>query len=292
MIEVREAGLTGRYFPPTGKRSAVLVLGGSEGGLERATRLSRHVAAAGHGALALAYFGLEGLPPALELVPLETFHRAVAWLSRQPGIDAASVGVLGGSKGAEAALLVGATCPSVGAVVAFVPSHVAFQSITAPPRVTSSWTLSGVPVPFVPYRAPAASAPPGLLGAYVASIADREAVARAAIPVEHTRGAILLLSGAEDGLWPASEMAERVAERLRARAFAFPYAHVRYPQAGHSIVGPDPAPLTAEMPWGTFHFGGTEEGNASARADAWARALRFLDQHLGDRRAGGDRADG
>jgi dienelactone hydrolase len=200
-----------------------------------------------------------------------------------PGVDSARIGVVGASKGGEAALLIGATTPQVRAVVAYVPSHVAWQALNwqSPPQ--SSWAYRGAPVPFVRYvRATERMQREGLRGLYAASLeADPDAVRAAEILVERTRGAILLISGGEDGVWPSSEMARSIMERLRTNCFAYPYQHLEYPDAGHAIMGLGSAPATLKGPWGELRFGGTDAANASARVDAWNNALRFLRDQLG-----------
>lgn len=95
VIEVRENGLVGTLFAPAGAGPfpAVIVLGGSEGGLNSedvAALLSSH----GYAALALAYFGAAGLPSALEEIPLEYFRQAMDWLGKQSFVK--SKGVSGG----------------------------------------------------------------------------------------------------------------------------------------------------------------------------------------------------
>jgi hypothetical protein len=74
-----EDGLLGVSFlpPGDGPHPAVIVLGGSEGGLpvrSAAPLLASH----GYATLALAYFGLPGLSCGLINIPLEYFGRAIA----------------------------------------------------------------------------------------------------------------------------------------------------------------------------------------------------------------------
>jgi uncharacterized protein len=47
-------------------------------------------------------------------------------------------------------------------------------------------------------------------------MADREAVVRATIPVEHTNGPVLLLSGEDDQLWPSPVLVGVTAARVAA----------------------------------------------------------------------------
>jgi len=118
------------------------------------------------------------------------------------------------------------------------------------------------------------------LGLYLGSLQDRQAVERAVIPVERINGPVLLASGADDAIWPSSMMCERVIERLKQRHFAFSFQHFSYDDAGHLLAGPGrlaPAgPIGAEG----MSIGGTENANAAARDDAWARVCTFFDANL------------
>jgi hypothetical protein len=92
-VEVREAGVTGTLFIPTGegRRPAIIVLGGSDGGTyEPAAAI---YASYGYVTLALAYFGMEGLPDSLVNIPLETVERAINWLEAHPRVNQDAIGV-------------------------------------------------------------------------------------------------------------------------------------------------------------------------------------------------------
>ena len=132
---------------PTG----VLVLAGSSGrvDIERARLLARHGALA----LALQWFGGPGQCPGICEIPLETFTTAIDWLVEQ---GSQRIGIVGLSKGAEAALLVAVRDPRVDAVVAISPSSVSWANVGpgydgADYPYRSSWSWEGQPLPFVPY---------------------------------------------------------------------------------------------------------------------------------------------
>ena len=97
--------LYGEYLVPSAasKHSAVLLLGGSDGGMPNGYAASL-LAAHGYPVLALAYFGEPGLPPALEKIPLEYFQRALVWLGKQPEADPKRLTAIGTSRGGELAL--------------------------------------------------------------------------------------------------------------------------------------------------------------------------------------------
>jgi dienelactone hydrolase len=293
-----EEGLAGRLFIPPGREPhpIVIVLGGSGGGydLDKAAVLSRH----GFATLSLAYFGMPGLPTWLHRVPLEYFARAMAWLGRQPEIDARRMGVLGISRGAELALLLSSTFPEIGAVVAYAPSVVPWGSggrDKATGEVIPCWTRGGEALPFAPLPLRgfmARSAVPVALlrrpvkfrNLFRAALRNREAIARAQIPVERTRGPILLISGGDDHVWPASRMAEMICTRLHARNFAHSVEHLHYPKAGHELRYPFlPTTARTTRPAGlkfAISFGGSAEADAEAQKDAWRRALAFFRNSL------------
>ena len=78
---VREEGLVGRLIlPPDNHRKTTLIwLGGSEGGMGAGGYLNSLLATKGYAVFALAYFGAEGLPEELEEIPLKYFQRAIGW---------------------------------------------------------------------------------------------------------------------------------------------------------------------------------------------------------------------
>ena len=83
-ISVRENGVIGTLVVPDTKRPypGVLRIGGSEGGISITD--AETIASEGYAVLALAYFGMEGLPAELEEVPLEYFGKAIAWMKGSP----------------------------------------------------------------------------------------------------------------------------------------------------------------------------------------------------------------
>jgi dienelactone hydrolase len=291
-------GVVGRLFIPPGREPhpIVIVLGGSGGGydLDKAAVLARH----GFATLALAYFGLPGLPTWLHRVPLEYFAHAMLWLGRQPEIDVRRMGVLGISRGAELALLLSSTFPEIRAVVAYAPSAVAWGSggrDKASGEIIPCWTQGTEAMPFAPLPlrgfVARSAVPVALLrrpvkfrNLFRAALRNRGAVARAQIPVERTRGPILLISGGDDHVWPASRMAEMICAQLHAHNFAHSVEHLHYPKAGHELRYPFlPTTARTTRPAGlkfAISFGGTAEADAEAQKDAWRRALAFFRDSL------------
>ncbi len=148
---VAKAGFVGDYFKPPGsaRRPAVIVWGGSEGGLGESPAWAAMLASRGIPALAVAYFDEPGLPCALDYIPLEYFVKAIDWLRKQPEVEPGRVWTLSASRGSEADLLVAAHWPAlVHGVIAAAPSSVVWGAISGECRSLgyTAWTLHGQPL--------------------------------------------------------------------------------------------------------------------------------------------------
>jgi dienelactone hydrolase len=289
----------GRLFIPPGRgpHPVVIVLSGSGGGfdLDKAAVLSRH----GLATLALAYFGIPPLPNWLHRIPLEYFEAALTWLHAQPEVDSQRIGILGVSRGAELALLLGSQFPQIRAIVAYAPSSVAWAASGRDKisgEIIPCWTWRGKPVPFVPlplrgfmwrsaFPVVALKRPVMFRNLFRAGLRNREPVDRATIPVENIRGPILLISGGDDHLWPAAEMSEAIVARLERHRGAHTAEHLHFAHAGHMLRYPH-LPVTARhsrnkhLRGARFSFGGTPTADAEAQSQAWRRAIAFLRANL------------
>jgi dienelactone hydrolase len=295
---IRTDGLVGTLFlpPGVGPHPALLVLSGGGGGIEefRGAILASH----GYAALALGHFAVEGRPRGLVNIPLEYFERAISWIRAQPWFDDRLLAVWGASRGGELALLLGATFPEINAVAAWVPSGVLFGALGfAEPgdaRPPVAWTFRGKPLPYLQEnntsRDPPPVREPGRPVAYTpfyrSQLRDARAVERATIPVEKIRGPVQLVSGVDDQMWPSSDLADIALHRLEAHRHPFPFRHLKYPKAGHTILVPYwPLPelrvitlgrVEGEQDYLLFQ-GGTAKADAEAGIDAWRDLLAFLD---------------
>jgi dienelactone hydrolase len=280
---VREDGLVATYLRPKGDvvRPAIVVVGGSEGGLKSTEWLAYKFAEHGWAALAVAYFGVEGLPKSLANVPLEYFDAAAPWLARQPLVDVSTLAIAGSSRGGELTLLLAARNPAFTRVIAWVPSHVVWGPVGVfKDASASAWTAAGKPLPFVTHlREPDYSAKP-YRGTpdFLTDLRQAEIVGAAAIPVENIRGAVLLISGEDDQVWPSSLMSRLAMKRLKSAGHPYRFEHIQFPDAGHLIMpGADPGLTEGTHPTGVvLAFGGTKKANRKAQEIGWAKALEFL----------------
>jgi dienelactone hydrolase len=289
-------GVVGVLFHPGsgGPHPGVILLGGSEGGLLEidAAQLAGH----GFSVLALAYFGMDGVPATLVDLPLESFGDAVDLLLAHPDVRGPKVGILGGSRGGEAALLAGSMFPRVGAVVSTVGSGLMTGGIPHAPELldilraaVGSWTWRGRRLPYMPYTVDRdlidqieSGGPVDLARAFRPDLASRHDIAVATIPVERIGGPVLLLSADDDRSWPSAHLSEIAAQSLARHRHPYPFVHIRYADAGHRIAPPPYGPAESVMPGPgvTFLMGGTSAATSAARADAWQRTVEWFTEHL------------
>lgn len=272
-INLHDGALRGILYLPPGedRHPGVLVLGGSEGGLQR--RRAAWLASHGFAALALAYFRYEDLPRELAGIPLEYFGQALAWMARRPEILPDSIAVMGVSRGAELALQLGSLFGIIKAVVAYSPADVRYPACCGFTSVPYAWTWNGNPLAFKPVR-------PRL---------DRGDMAlRAALAVEATKGPILLIAGDDDRVWDSSAMADSIVGRLKRNHFQYAVEELKYPHAGHGAGRPEIVPawqgkVRNPTSGREVDQGGTPSGNAESVLDAIPKVIAFLQQNLSAR---------
>jgi pimeloyl-ACP methyl ester carboxylesterase len=279
-------GVHGMLYSPgdNAAHPAVLVIGGSDGGLGR-TDVAMLFASHGFTALALAYFGEPGLPATLEGVPMEYFKRAIDWLSRQPSVNPNFVAIYGESRGTEPALWVAASDPRAKAVVARSPSFALWGGVTARHLPgAAAWTQNGIPLPYIANKISLGFAarylwdictgtPVRQTALFLENLKDYGDTKPVEIAVENIHGPILLLAGKDDQIWPSFLMANRIMAR---RGHAYSDALVAYDEVGHPIPYTY-APLRGDFSHEKFAVGGTVHGTVKAQADAWPRILEFLE---------------
>jgi pimeloyl-ACP methyl ester carboxylesterase len=238
---IKTDGLNADFFYSISDKpqEALILLGGSEGGKswsDHTVHIQKFIQL-GYAVLSLAYFGADGLPAHLLAVPLEYFTQAFHWLSSQKEVIPDKYTLLGVSRGAELALLLGSMYPEVKAVVAIAPSSVVFPGQPTGIRDAlrgqhSAWSLQGREIAFVPLPYSLTTLRGMLTGRrtlmFEEALRNTAAVEAAAIPVEKTRGPILLESFTQDQIWPSTLMASQLANRLDKRGFGYSCKHTAH----------------------------------------------------------------
>lgn len=222
-----------------GKNQPLLVgLGGAEGGnawssdywkTTRDAFISR-----GYAFVAIGYFGAKGTPALLNNINIDAVHDAISKAASHEQVNKKAIAIIGGSRGADLALLIASYYPDIKAVVGIVPSHVVFPGNT-PELNNAAFSFAKKALPFVPVTE---SAIPFLIkrdlrAAFETMLKDSLAAEKARIPVERIQGAVLLLSATEDEICPSTPMSEKMMDKWKESRFAYPYSHIAMP-GGHS----------------------------------------------------------
>jgi len=287
---VREGRLRGVLYEPAQvlpSTPLAIALTGSNGGVS--SGLAAMLASRGVAVFAQAFFAYEDLSSELVDVPLEMLDEGAQWLAQRFGRQ--RVGVVGGSRGGELSLLLGASFPDrFSAVVAVCAAHLVHGGLSASSASSvAAWTLGGQAVPYTDFggtdpeasmvflREAWRSHRPMYLEGWTSA-----AETQSAIPVERGRAAVLLISGTNDELWPASLGSERVIRRLHAHGYPYPCRHVAYQGAGHWVMRP--AGIDSSLSDGMVHplikvwcpLGGSAKANADASLASFREACNWL----------------
>lgn len=291
-IDVTEDGLVGTLFVPESDQilPVVITINGSDGGFgkKRAQLLASH----GFATFALAYFGEPGLPSRLKSIPLEYFETAFNWLAKQEGIDSNRMGIYGTSRGAELSIILGSLFPdAMKAIVAVAPSSVIHRGLSRVPL--HAWKYKGKPlVPFAPisriyqnfWMGQSFENPVTLRQNFLDGMVDAEAIAKSSIPVENIKVPLLLVSGGDDMVWPASIYANQILERLKEKKSPIFCEHLYYPSAGHTINLPN-IPQSSSTYYNPksrlwFAMGGSPKEYQNASYDSWKKIIAFFQKEL------------
>lgn len=106
-------------------------------------------------------------------------------------------------------------------------------------------------------------------------------------PVERIRGAILLISAEDDGMWDSQALSHVAADRLERARHAYLWQHVVMKGAGHMLAGVPEAPVTSSKgpgPGVAFDYGGDPAMTTEARRATWELSVTFLQENLDGRK--------
>lgn len=281
--------LPGSFFATPegdGPFPVIILLGGSEGNDGSARRKAPDLLAEGYAVLGLPYYSpawggqeqkFPGLSAGFDAIPVDYLETARDWLRSRADIRSDAIGILGGSKGAEMALLAGSYIDGFAAIAAIAPSDVVWEGWG--PGTTSgtvsSFSWRGEPLPFVPYigMGEEFANPSGENGRPRLRLPhDRgrhaypERAIAARIAVEKIHEPVLVAGGDADNVWNSGEMAQNIAER---RAMSgLPTVSLIFTDAGHSLSG-DGSPNDY-----------SSEADLEAQRKIWPTTLAFFEQYL------------
>ena len=223
----------------TGKNQPLIVgLGGSEGGNAWTSdywkKTRDQFIEKGYAFLAIGYFGANGTPKLLEKIALEDIHNAIMEATKNKKVNQKKIAIVGGSRGADLALLIGSYYKNIGCIVGLVASNVVFPGNTDH-FTTSTWTFEGKELPFVPVNEEAVPflMKGDLRGTFKTMLEATIAEKKALIKVEKIRGPILLISATKDEVAPTTPMSNKIIARLKEHKFKYENEHAAI-EGGHA----------------------------------------------------------
>lgn len=229
------------YLGSNNNQPLIVGLGGSEGGNAWASDYWKNTRdqfiEKGYAFLAIGYFKAKNTPDTLNKIAIEDIYSAIKLATLNSKINKKKIAIIGGSRGADLALLLGSYYKEIDCIVSIVGSNAVFPGHTNH-FTTSCWSFKSKELPFVPVND---AAIPHLMkrdlrSAFESMLLDTIAVNRAAIKTENINGPILFLSAKSDEICPSSQMAESMIERLKKHNFKYKYEH-------HPIEGGHTEPL-------------------------------------------------
>lgn len=188
----------------------------------------------GYAFLAIGYFGANGTPKLLEKIAIEDVYNAIKEATKNKNVNGKKIAIVGGSRGADLALLVGSYYKDIDCVVGFVASNAVFPGNTNH-FTTSTWLFEGKELPFVPVNEEAVPflKKRDLRGTFETMLKDTIAEKKALIKVEKINGPILLISATKDEIAPTTPMSNKIIARLKQYEFKYHNEHVAI-EGGHA----------------------------------------------------------
>lgn len=226
------------YVGKSNNQALIVGLGGSEGGNAWASdywkKTRDQFIESGYAFLAIGYFGGKGTPDTLNKIAIEDVYRAIKTASKNKRINKRKIAIIGGSRGADLALLLGSYYKDIDCVVSIVGSNAVFPGHTDH-FSTSCWTYENKELPFVPVNEEAIPflMQRDLRGTFEAMLKDTPSVEKASIQVEQIQGPVLFLSATQDEICPSTPMADLMTKRLKDKKFKYHYEH-RAIEGGHT----------------------------------------------------------
>nr|WP_315154736.1 acyl-CoA thioester hydrolase/BAAT C-terminal domain-containing protein [uncultured Flavobacterium sp.] len=219
------------YLGKGKKKPLVVGLGGSEGGnawtKEYWKKTRDQFIEKGYAFLAVGYFGCRNTPEILDKIAIDDVHAAILEATKNKNIDKKKIAVIGGSRGADLALLLGVYYEDITCVVGMSSSHAVFPGHTQEFN-SSCWTFDGKELPYVPVNEEAIPflMKHDLKGAFTAMLKDTLSEQKSLIKAEKINGPILLLSATNDEIIPAVMMGNKIKARLDSNNFKHNFKHL------------------------------------------------------------------
>lgn len=192
------------------KAPCIIVLSGSDGGLEKSQNIAMLLASRGYVSLAMSYFGMDGQTPYLDQIPLENIQEALQILSENPHVDPNRIGIYGRSKGAEYALASISKFHEFKSAVLNAPSNQVYEGLRGKMNSHhSSWTFKNQEVPYTKFS---------ILKLLQSKVLPQhpEKAPDSLIDVHDSGTNILLIASTKDEVWDSKDSAIQIAKTIPA----------------------------------------------------------------------------
>jgi len=276
------------FYSDNPQNKTILWLGGSGSNMAINSLVCAPLASRGFNVLAVPFFGEKGLPERLSRIPLEYFEKVFAWLAKHPLTAGKEFGILGMSKGAEAALVLASRYPFIHRMVLWAPHAYCFQGIAY--KNESSWTYEGKDLPYIELKnlwvlenmlsCMIKNEPFGFTHTFKKGLARAKNKESARIKLENAQADLLMVTGKDCGMWNTYDGCIEIMDTLQRNKYPHSYDLVVYEDAGEPYLVPYVIPVGINSmkmaPRLVLSTGGTLQGNAYAQADAWKRAIEFF----------------
>lgn len=234
----KQHGFVGKMYDVGGEKLLIVIQGLK--GLELPCKYAKLFAEKGYSALAMSYYGSEGLPRKMRAIPLEMFGAAIGEMKKR---GFRKFGIYGNSKGGGIALIAASQIPDFSLCIAVSATAHIFQGngkVRENP-CRSMVSYHGKDFPYIANK--------GLFRRflkrclherklqilYLIDEWEKFGSSENEIPVEHIRGEILLLTAEHDESVPARADAELLMKRLEENHFAYPHRHVNSKTGSHNL---------------------------------------------------------
>lgn len=282
--DVTDEKLLARYFTSKDNipKKTVIVLSGSDGRIEKAQAIAELFAMHGYSALAICYFGLEGVKKNLSCIELECVENAINWLKKQSTVDKNKIAIYGRSKGGEMVLLAASMFKDISCVIANTPSCYVYEGLKTNsfPSKHSSWMYKGKELPYIKFKFSTFlnTGIKMLLGKkdaiswmYKKLLEDIIAY-EVIIPLEKINGPILLASSLKDAIWPSKMHCDTAEELLKKANFKYELKHVTYEKSGHMLT------IAYQSIYPSNKYPEDVDSWGKANTSCWEETINFLDK--------------
>lgn len=237
--KISENSWDGIWYPADGSREkVVIVVSGSDGGLEHAGKHAHYLADNGVPALAVALFKTKHTEKNLNKVPIERVGTVISWLK---GKGYQKIAMDGTSKGTEYTFAAALYYPDISCVIVKTPSWYYSEGLSGgQPTGECCWSYKGESLPFTPYKMRKINMLKLLWKAREFNILDvnsgKDIVPESIIPIEKLKVPILMFSTKTDTVWPSTESCEKMCEILKSNSYAYPYKHIAFEHISHMMI--------------------------------------------------------